>query len=78
MILTIVTLVFGTAKLKNLGSDLGGAIKGFKEGMRDDPQPDAAQSAPVVPTAVPLPLLADATARRSSRIDVDVVAHTDA
>ena len=33
VILLIVVLVFGTKKLRNLGSDLGGAIKGFKEGM---------------------------------------------
>jgi sec-independent protein translocase protein TatA len=28
-------MVFGTKKLKNMGSDLGGAVKGFKDGMRD-------------------------------------------
>jgi sec-independent protein translocase protein TatA len=28
-------LVFGTKKLKNMGSDLGGAVKGFKDGMKD-------------------------------------------
>jgi sec-independent protein translocase protein TatA len=28
-------LVFGTKKLRNMGSDLGGAIKGFKEGMKE-------------------------------------------
>ncbi len=36
IVLVIVTLVFGTKKLRNLGSDLGGAVKGFKEGMRED------------------------------------------
>ncbi|MEN9844214.1 MAG: Sec-independent protein translocase subunit TatA [Pseudomonadota bacterium] len=35
IVLAIVVLVFGTKKLKNLGSDLGGAVKGFKDGMRD-------------------------------------------
>jgi sec-independent protein translocase protein TatA len=35
IVLVIVVLVFGTKKLKNMGSDLGGAVKGFKEGMRD-------------------------------------------
>ena len=35
IVLAIVVLVFGTGKLKNMGKDLGGAIKGFKEGMRD-------------------------------------------
>lgn len=35
VVLVIVVLVFGTRKLRNLGSDLGGAVKGFKEGMKD-------------------------------------------
>lgn len=35
VVLLIVVLVFGTKKLKNIGSDLGGAVKGFKDGMRD-------------------------------------------
>lgn len=34
VVLAIVVLVFGTKKLRNLGSDLGGAIRGFKEGMK--------------------------------------------
>ena len=33
--LLIVVLVFGTKKLKNIGTDLGGAVKGFKDGVRD-------------------------------------------
>ena len=36
IILLIVVLIFGTKKLKNLGSDLGGALKGFKSAMKDD------------------------------------------
>jgi len=36
IVLLVVVLVFGTKKLRNLGSDLGGAVKGFKEGMRDE------------------------------------------
>ncbi|WP_144151498.1 Sec-independent protein translocase subunit TatA [Paraburkholderia sp. BCC1885] len=43
IVLAIVSLVFGTKKIRNLGSDLGGAIKGFKEGMQDA-EPVAAQS----------------------------------
>jgi sec-independent protein translocase protein TatA len=35
VVLLIVVLVFGTKKLRNIGEDLGGAVKGFKEGMRD-------------------------------------------
>jgi sec-independent protein translocase protein TatA len=35
VVLLIVVLVFGTKKLKNIGSDLGGAVKGFKDGVKD-------------------------------------------
>jgi len=35
IVLLIVVVVFGTKKLKNIGSDLGGAVKGFKDGMKD-------------------------------------------
>jgi sec-independent protein translocase protein TatA len=35
IILAIVLLLFGTKRLKNIGSDLGGAIKGFKGAMKD-------------------------------------------
>jgi sec-independent protein translocase protein TatA len=35
IVLLIVVLVFGTKKLKNMGSDLGSAVKGFKDGVRD-------------------------------------------
>ena len=35
IVLLVIVLVFGTAKLKNIGKDLGGAIKGFKEGMKE-------------------------------------------
>jgi sec-independent protein translocase protein TatA len=40
IVLLIVVLVFGTKKLKNIGTDLGGAVKGFKDGMKDGSQPD--------------------------------------
>lgn len=35
IVLVIVALVFGTKKLRNMGEDLGGAVKGFKKGMAD-------------------------------------------
>ncbi|HEU5293822.1 MAG TPA: Sec-independent protein translocase subunit TatA [Burkholderiaceae bacterium] len=35
IVLVVVVLIFGTKKLKNLGSDLGAAVKGFKDGVRD-------------------------------------------
>ncbi len=36
VVLIVVVLVFGTKKLRNLGSDLGGAVKGFKDGMKGE------------------------------------------
>jgi len=36
IILLIVILIFGTKKLKNVGSDLGEAVKGFKKGIKDE------------------------------------------
>ena len=41
IVLLVIILVFGTSKLKNIGKDLGGAIKGFKEGMAEGGQGDA-------------------------------------
>ena len=35
IVLVIVLLVFGTKKLRNIGEDLGGAVKGFKQGMKE-------------------------------------------
>ncbi|MGF6485222.1 Sec-independent protein translocase subunit TatA [Paraburkholderia sp. JPY419] len=35
VVLTIISLVFGTSKLRNIGSDLGFAIKGFKDGAKE-------------------------------------------
>lgn len=35
ILLIIVLLIFGTKKLRNMGADLGGAVRGFKEGMRE-------------------------------------------
>ena len=34
IVLVIVLLIFGTKKLRNIGTDLGGAVKGFKDGMK--------------------------------------------
>ena len=35
IVLLVVAMIFGTKKLRNIGSDLGGAVKGFKEGVKD-------------------------------------------
>jgi sec-independent protein translocase protein TatA len=34
IVLLVVVVIFGTKKLRNIGSDLGGAVKGFKDGMK--------------------------------------------
>jgi sec-independent protein translocase protein TatA len=39
IVLLIVALVFGTKKLRNIGADLGGAVKGFKEGVKEAETP---------------------------------------
>ena len=39
IVLVIVMLVFGTKKLRNIGQDLGGAVKGFKDGMKTSEEP---------------------------------------
>lgn len=52
IVLAIVSLIFGTKKIRSLGTDLGGAIKGFKEGIADSeavPSAAAASSAPTTP-----------------------------
>ncbi len=46
--LVIIIVIFGTKKLRNIGSDLGGAVKGFKDGMKDGAEKSAdTPSAPV-------------------------------
>jgi len=35
VVLVIIAMVFGTKKLRNIGADLGGAVKGFKDGMKE-------------------------------------------
>ncbi len=40
IVLVIVILLFGTKRLKNIGSDLGGALKGFKKAVNDDNDAD--------------------------------------
>jgi sec-independent protein translocase protein TatA len=47
IVLLVVVLIFGTKKLRNIGQDLGGAVKGFKEGMKGaEEEADAAKTPP--------------------------------
>lgn len=48
IVLLVVVLIFGTKKLRSLGSDLGGAVKGFKEGMREDEPRQPEQAGKVI------------------------------
>lgn len=45
IILGIAILIFGTAKLKNAGKDLGGAVKGFKDAVKDEDEAHAKKQA---------------------------------
>jgi sec-independent protein translocase protein TatA len=69
IVLLVVVLIFGTKKLKNIGTDLGSAVKGFKDGMKSGSEAtdDAASAAP--PAQV-------GTNKASSSNTVDVEART--
>ena len=47
IVLLVVVLVFGTKKLRNLGTDLGSAVKGFKDGMKSE-EDKTAQAKPEI------------------------------
>jgi sec-independent protein translocase protein TatA len=61
--LVIIVLIFGTKKLKNIGSDLGSAVKGFKDGMKDGEKP--------VDGAAPTAQVAEKRIDTSQAIDVE-------
>ena len=63
IVLLIVVMVFGTKKIKNMGSDLGGAVKGFKDGMKD--------GSADTPAAPPAGQVANNPAADKTTIDVE-------
>ncbi|MBK7615319.1 MAG: Sec-independent protein translocase subunit TatA [Vitreoscilla sp.] len=65
--LVIIVLIFGTKKLKNIGSDLGGAVKGFKDGMKDG----SAEQPPASPAEVPVQQVATEKKVSANTVDVD-------
>jgi sec-independent protein translocase protein TatA len=68
IVLLIVVMVFGTKKLKNIGGDLGGAVKGFKDGLKEGGQSEpAADDAVATPAQV---TAAKAAAEDKTTIDV--------
>jgi sec-independent protein translocase protein TatA len=48
IVLLVVVLIFGTKKLRNIGADLGGAVKGFKEGMKSEEETQKPQDPKVI------------------------------
>ncbi len=71
IVLLVVVLVFGTKKLRNIGSDLGGAVKGFKDGMKGGAEEPAQAETPVPPAQQ-----VTATKRADAGNTVDVEAKT--
>jgi sec-independent protein translocase protein TatA len=70
IVLLVVVLIFGTKKLKNIGSDLGGAVKGFKDGIKDG------GAASTESTAAPAPAAQVAAQKAADANTVDVEAKT--
>lgn len=66
--LVIIVVIFGTKKLRNIGSDLGGAVKGFKDGMRDGGEKPPEAAAPAAPAQQ---VSAAAPAAAKETIDVE-------
>ena len=50
LVLVVVVLIFGTKQLRNLGADLGSAVKGFKDGMKSEEEKSAQAKAEIPPT----------------------------
>lgn len=69
IVLVVVVVIFGTGKLKNAGSDLGKAVKGFKDGMKGDEENPANPSAqqPQPPQQVADKSTIDVEAREKTR-----------
>ncbi len=44
IVLLVVVLIFGTKKLRNIGADLGSAVKGFKDGMKSEEEKSQAKA----------------------------------
>ncbi|MEA3117085.1 MAG: sec-independent protein translocase protein TatA [Paraburkholderia sp.] len=60
IVVAIVAMVFGTKKLRTIGSDIGGAVKGFKAGLKDADGPEGE-----VATAVSRGATVDVEARQT-------------
>jgi sec-independent protein translocase protein TatA len=74
IVLLIVVLVFGTKKLKNLGSDLGGAVKGFKDGVKDGSTTEQDPPATATPAGTHPPQQVTAAQAAADKNTIDVEA----
>ena len=74
IVLLIVVMVFGTKKLRNMGGDLGGAVKGFKDGMKDGGRPAADDTAATTPPAQVTAATSAAAAPVDDKNTIDVQA----
>ena len=69
--LVIIVVIFGTQKLRNIGSDLGGAVKGFKDGMKD-----GTEKPPESPAVAPHTQQVSAAPPVAAKETIDVEAKT--
>ncbi|WNZ78866.1 MULTISPECIES: twin-arginine translocase TatA/TatE family subunit [Pseudomonas] len=74
VILVVVVLVFGTKKLKNLGTDVGESIKGFRKAMNDDEKPADPAATPAQPAQPSQPVHPQATQPANAPHTIDVQA----
>jgi sec-independent protein translocase protein TatA len=67
IVLVVVVVVFGTGKLRNAGSDLGKAVKGFKDGMKGDEEQAGRTGMPPTPQQVADKSTIDVETREKTR-----------
>ena len=72
ILLLIVVLVFGTKRLRNIGSDLGGAIKGFRKGMDEEPETSTPEQITTEESTSTEPQKQQENSKASSPTDTDV------
>ena len=72
VVLAIVVVIFGTKKLRNIGGDLGGAIKNFKDSMKSESETKPEESAkPEAPKKIESRVVeGEVTARKTTRKNV--------
>ena len=72
ILLVIVALVFGTKRLRNIGSDLGSAVKGFRKGIEDEPEEQDPEKITSAEKTSAEPSVKEEKVKASSPSDTDV------